>query len=185
MHRNGHTGIVLLALAPVLSALLQANRPLIAVLCCGVLLTEPLPDYDLRTSLLTHRGISHSLLTAIVVGLFCALFGWLLGTYGTEPLAAWLGTTDWPNASEISERLTLNAPPLALTGFFVGSGGIVLHLLGDVITPMGVQPLRPFSDRTVSLSVVRASNRFANGGLFLLGLLAIVVVGYTRIPLPQ
>lgn len=40
-----------------------------ALLACNVIVIEPLPDYDLRTSLLTHRGTSHSLVTAGVVGM--------------------------------------------------------------------------------------------------------------------
>lgn len=183
MHRNGHTGIVLLALAPVLYVLMGANRPLLAGLAFSVLVIEPLPDYDQRTSLLTHRGISHSFLAAVLVGLFCGLLGWLADTYVIEPLAAWLETSSWPKAAEISGQLALNALPLALTGFLIGSGGIVLHLLGDVITAMGIKPLRPFSNRTVSLTPLRANNSIVNYGLFLLGVLAIGVVGYTLLPI--
>jgi membrane-bound metal-dependent hydrolase YbcI (DUF457 family) len=187
MHRQGHSGIVFLALAAIDYILLSAGRPFLALVAWGVIWIEPLPDLDLRTPLLTHRKMSHSLFAAVVVGGCCGGLGWLLGTYVTRPLLPWLRTEVLlgPQWGTWTARhfAVLDAASLALIGFCVGAGGIVLHLLGDVITTSGIQPLLPFSRWNVSLSPLRAANPVANNGLWVLGVLAIVAVGVMKTPL--
>jgi inner membrane protein len=187
MHRQGHLGIVLLALAPVLYALLSLGRPVVALVACGVIVIEPLPDNDFWVPGFSHRGVSHSLLTAGVIGALCAGLGWLLGTYVTIPGARWLTGTIVVGPKAITwvemHLATLDAGLLALVGFGVGSGGICLHLLGDMITVMGVRPYLPFSRRNVSLTSLRAANPLVNRGLFGCGVVAIVVVGLVLTPL--
>jgi inner membrane protein len=189
MHRQGHLGIVLLALAPVLSGLVALGRPLLALVACSVIVIEPLPDNDLWGPGLSHRGMSHSLLTAGVIGALCAGGGWVLGTYVTGPGTHWLlGTiVGGPKALTWIEThlATLDAGVLALVGFWVGSGGICLHLLGDMITVVGIRPYLPVSRRKVSLTSLRAANPYANRGLFGCGVLAIVVVGLGLTPLGE
>jgi membrane-bound metal-dependent hydrolase YbcI (DUF457 family) len=80
-------------------------------------------------------------------------------------------------AQLVTKRIVLTAEQLALLGFCVGAGGIVIHLLGGVITVSRIQPLLPFLRWEVSLSLLRAANTFVNNGLFVLGVLAIVAVG--------
>lgn len=181
MHRQGHSGIVFLALAAIDYVLLSAGRPFLALVAWGVIWIEPLPDLDLRTPLLAHRKTSHSLFAAGVVGGCCAGLGWLVGTCITKPLLPWLRTAvltgpQWGTWTA-THFAVLDPASLALIGFCVGAGGIVLHLLGDVITVSGIQPLLPFSRWNVSLSPLRAANTFVNSGLFALGVLAIVAVG--------
>lgn len=187
MHRQGHFGIVLLALAPVLYTLLALGRPVVALLACGVLVIEPLPDNDFWVPGLSHRGISHSLVTAGVIGALCAGLGWLCGTYVIVPGAHWLTGTIIVGPKAITwvetHLATLDAGLLILVGFGVGSGGICLHLLGDMITVMGVRPYRPFSRRKVTLTSLRAANPYANRGLFAGGVMAIVAVGLALTPL--
>lgn len=188
MYRRGHVGIVLLCLAPVLYALVRSGRPFLAVLACGVLVIEPLPDYDHRVSFLEHRGVSHSLIAVAFVGGFCGALGGLVGTYVTAPFGEWLHTTfiqsDNTAFAWIVARLAaLNARMLAAVGFSVGGGGIVLHLFGDIITVAGIQPWLPFSNRTVSLSSLYAKNKIANGGLFVLGVVAMGVAALAVTPL--
>ena len=185
MHRQGHSGIVLLALACSTYGLLGAGRPLLAVLAWGVVWIEPLPDYDLRTPLLTHRGTSHSLVAAVVVGGCCAGLGWLLGTYLTAPLLPWLRAevllgSEWRMHVDV-----LDAASLSLVGFCLGAGGIVLHLLGDIITVSGIQPFLPFSQRRVRLARFRAASTPVNSLLFGMGVLAIVAVGVVVTPLDE
>lgn len=189
MYRRGHVGIVLLVLAPVLYALVRSGRPFLAVLACGVLVIEPLPDYDHRVSFLEHRGMSHSLLAAAFVGGFCAALGGLVGMYVTAPVGEWLSTTvvdptDSTAPAWIVARLVaLDVRTMAVVGLSVGGGGIVLHLLGDIITISGIQPWLPFSHRTVSLSQLYAKNKVANGGLFALGVLAMGLAALAVTPL--
>jgi membrane-bound metal-dependent hydrolase YbcI (DUF457 family) len=66
-------------------------------------------------------------------------------------------------------------------GFVIGAGGILVHLLGDVITVSGIQPLLPFSSRQISLSSLRANSTLANTGLFAVGVLAVAVVLATTV----
>ena len=99
MYRHGHLGITLLVLAPISYAFIQNGQfALAGLLVLGVLIIEPLPDNDHWMPGLSHRGVSHSLLTAGVIGLVCAGCGWLLGRYfaATVPLAHWLQTTVLP-----------------------------------------------------------------------------------------
>jgi inner membrane protein len=187
MHRQGHSGIVLLALAAIDSILLSAGRPLLALLAWSMFWIEPLPDRDQRIGWLEHRGTSHSLFAAGVIGGCCAGLGWLVGTYVTRPVLPWLRANvlvgpQWSTWTT-THFAVLDAASLALLGFCVGTGGIVLHLLGDVITVSGIQPLLPFSRWNVSLSPLRAANPVVNRGLLVLGVLAIVTVGVTATPL--
>lgn len=61
---------------------------------------------------------------------------------------------------------------IALFGFLVGVYGIVVHLLGDIITTNGIRPFLPFSSYQISLSPLLADSPTANEGLFFIGVLA-------------
>lgn len=186
MYHRGHVGITLLGIAPVLYALLP-DRPFLALLTLGVFVIEPLPDYDHRTEWLEHRKTSHSLLTAGVIGGVCACLGWAVGSYLTVPVADQLASVvvsgDTLLAWSATRLGALDAPTLAVVGGGVGSGGVLLHLAGDIITISGIQPLLPFSKRRISLSSLYAKNKAANVGFFLLGWLAILVVSLATTPL--
>lgn len=177
MHREGHRGIVLLALAPVVEIFLRAGRPFLALLACGVLVTERFPDKDQQIDGLRHRGTSHSLFAAWVVGWVCAGLGWGLGTYVTVPVADWLSATGVDLLGWVTVRLAaLDPPTLAAVGWCVGSGGILLHLAGDIITKQGLQPLLPFWKFQVSPSPLPSDSKGANQLLFVLGWLMVLIV---------
>lgn len=186
MYRRGHVGITLLGLAPILYILLP-SRPFLALLTFGVFVIEPLPDYDQRVEWLEHRKTSHSLLTAGVIGCVCACFGWVVGTYVTVPVADWLvsiaASGDTPLAWSATRLGELDGLTLTIVGGGVGAGGVLLHLAGDIITVSGIQPLLPFSRRTISLSSLYADSKAANLGFFLLGWLALLSVSLTTTPL--
>ena len=115
MYRHGHLGITLLTLAPLSYALIVHNQfALAGLLALGVLFIEPLPDNDHWIPGLSHRGVSHSLLTAGIIGLICAGCGWLLGQYLTVPLAHWLQTTVLP-ATNITAVVIATEQLAALT----------------------------------------------------------------------
>jgi len=61
-------------------------------------------------------------------------------------------------------------------GFAVGALTVVSHLLADVITPMGIRPFWPLSDRHFTLDLVYAKNWAANVLLFVLGTTATLLV---------
>jgi membrane-bound metal-dependent hydrolase YbcI (DUF457 family) len=212
MNRKGHVGMTLLAYAPVAYFLVTDGKLVLAVLgWLGVHAVEPLPDQDFHLPFLTHRGISHSLVAVLVVGGILGASGWLLGDRLFEWLYALFaaGGDVWgwllgrlPDLStDILTGLMPNVPPeeiistikqqaggtvdrsaFAVFGFAVGAGGILAHLLGDVITMQGIKPFQPLSRWRLSLSSLRADSPTANSGLFFLGVAAVVVVLGATVP---
>jgi len=154
VYRNGHLGTSLLLYAPV-GYLLVGSRPLLALLGGVVVVSlASFPDIDHRLPVVSHRGVTHSLLFAAGVGVVGWVAGTLLGGLAIQPVT--LGGTT------VSPALFLG---------FLGAYGILAHLAGDVITPAGVPLLWPLST-TLSLSVVGADNTVANYGLLVAGVLA-------------
>lgn len=147
MYKPGHYGVSLLVYAPVLAVLLAAGyRTLAVVGGVGMLLLATVPDYDQRVPFVTHRGVTHTFAFAWLVGFVLAAAALFVpGFRGSDRFA------------------------LAGAGFAVGFLGIVGHLVGDVVTPAGVRPLWPFSDREYTLSLWTAANPLANYGLLALG----------------
>jgi len=52
--------------------------------------------------------------------------------------------------------------------------GFLSHLAGDVITPMGLRPLRPWSRKKYTLDLVYAKIEWANEAFATLGAVALV-----------
>lgn len=212
MNRQGHTGMTLLAFAPLAYLLASDGKLLLAGVCwLGIQAVEPLPDRDFQVPGLSHRGISHSLLAVLVVGGVLGGVGWLLGGFGFDPLysllTALVGIWDWvlgylpalskafltgfiPNLppGEIVTTLrqqaggSVNRWSFALFGFTIGAYGMIAHLLGDVITTRGVRPFLPFSRWRLSLSPLRADSQTANSALFGAGMVAIALVVALTVP---
>lgn len=153
VYRAGHLGLSLLVVLPVGLALVLAGRPDLAVLgeVC-VLSVASLPDVDHELPLVSHRGVTHTIWFALLVGAGFGAAGWVLGGRSATPAV----------------------PELAVTGFAFGTLGICAHLLGDVLTPMGITPVWPLSKRTLTLGLVRANNPIANYGLLAAGLVGTV-----------
>lgn len=140
----GHLGIVLLIFAPL--AYVLAVRNLEANLAPGVvvaLLLTLIPDVDMYTPVFVHRGLTHTLLAAGCIGVVTAVL--------------WCA----------SNRLSLgNRVERTLVGFLVGVLSVGSHLIGDVITPMGLRPFLPLDETGYTLSLVSARNPSANLALF-------------------
>jgi inner membrane protein len=156
VYRSGHLGVSLLVFAPIGYLLVDAGFP-VAAFVTGVAMCwlTMLPDVDHRLPFVSHRGPTHSLLFAVAVGV--AFAG--VATLGVDALT--LFESDLPTVVPF--------------GFFVGFVAVVAHLLGDVLTPAGVPLFWPLSGRRYSVSLTRADNRFANAGLFALGVFAVTV----------
>lgn len=170
--------MAMLAYAPIAYGLLLGGHQALALLgFVGMLFVEPLPDNDFRIPGLRHRGISHSILCAVVIGGVIATFGWVVG----EWLAVMLADTVAQSAlaTPLSHHVTflrqLDGMALAGIGFAIGSFGIIVHLLGDAITVGGIRPFAPLSRRQISLTSLRADSSIANTLLFVLGAAAIGV----------
>lgn len=147
MYRTGHYGVSLLAYAPVGLALILAGRPGVAVAAgAGVLWLATLPDVDHRLPGIPHRGPTHSLAFAALVG----------GVFGGAVL---LGGRTLGVADPVG---------VAILAAGVGVFGVCAHLLGDVLTPAGVQLFWPVGPE-FSISVTNADSTIWNYGLFALG----------------
>ncbi len=161
MYRAGHAGVSMVAYAPLgVGVALEWN---VSVATAGLVATvalSTLPDIDEVLPGVAHRGPTHSLPFAALVGVVLAVT--------TAAFAGPVGLT----------------PSLGLLGFAfaVGTLSIVSHLLADVITPMGVRPFWPVSDRHYTLDLTPAANPTANylfltgGVLTVLGATAVVVL---------
>ncbi len=155
MYRTGHLGVSLLVFAPIGYLFVAAGEPLAALVTGGAMLwLAMLPDVDNRIPGIPHRGPTHSLLFAALVGVAFAGAGGLL--------ADGVGVVD---------RMRLTT-----FGFFVGFVAVGAHLLGDVLTPAGVNLFWPWG-REFSLYLTRADSTIANYGLLLLGATAVAGAG--------
>lgn len=155
MFATGHYGVGLLMYAPVGFLLMRANAPLFAFTGFVVVLSvATLPDVDVRLPLVSHRGPTHSLLFAALVGAGFGTAGWTLSQGSYQPLS-----------DPFTAAMFLGA---------MGALGILAHLAGDVLTPAGVNVLWPLPGPAVSLYVARVDSTVANWGLFALGVFATV-----------
>lgn len=145
MLREGHLGLALLVLS--LIALPIGFGPGYSVLLTIVVgaALSPLPDIDVSTGMAHHRGITHSILFALIIGGGLAVvFEYAIGFPGV------------------------------LIGFLSGFSGIMLHLLGDVFTRHKFKPFYPYSDRLVGLGWFSTYSKIMNKGFFASGCLAFV-----------
>jgi inner membrane protein len=158
---KGHYGVSLVVFAPVGYTLLRLGYPTLALVAGAAMLwLAMLPDVDHKLPFVSHRGPTHSLSFAVLVGAVLGGAGSLLDAAGED----------------LGVATTLGGVELSAVGFAVGVLAVVAHLLGDVLTPMGVNFLWPVSSRRYSLSLWRADNRLANYGLFAAGVF--VTVGW-------
>jgi inner membrane protein len=152
VYRTGHLGVSLFVFAPIGFALLRLGEPTLAVAAGAAMLwLTMLPDVDIRLPGVSHRGPTHTLAFAALVGLGFAGVGLFVS-----------------DSAGLPPRVDLVA-----FGFFVGALTVVAHLLADWLTPAGIAPFWPLSARRYSLGVARASNPLANYLLFALGVFAV------------
>ncbi|MFB6161189.1 MAG: metal-dependent hydrolase [Haloferacaceae archaeon] len=150
MYRKGHYGVSLLVFAPVGFTLLTLGRPALAFVGgAGMLWLAMAPDLDQRVPGVKHRGVTHTLAFAGLVG----------AAFGAAGLA--LGS-----AVGLARAVALGA-----FGFGVGTLAVLAHLLADVLTPAGVALLWPLTSRRFSVSLTTADSVFWNYGLLAAGVL--------------
>lgn len=164
MHREGHIGVNFLLYAPAAYWFVTQDWMLtFAFGAIGMGVWAFMPDIDM-TLPIPHRGPTHSFVFAALAGVLTAvLFG-----YGAA-----VGMLELTG-------LRGSALPLAMLagvaiGFTVGFIGVIGHLLGDVLTPMGVRPWWPRSNRSYSLEVVLAEDEEANKQLSVIGAVALTI----------
>lgn len=148
MHRYGHVGAALAAYAPVAFTTAALGRSdLTLVGAAAVVSLAMLPDVDLRLPLVPHRGPTHTVWFALVVAAAGGAVGWIAGV--PTGLAGGAG--------------------LAAFGTAVAGAAIGSHLVADAMTPMGIRPYAPLSDRRITHDVTAAANPIANALGLVLG----------------
>lgn len=163
MYRTGHQGVNLVLFAPVFAALAIGGHVVLGALgVVTVFVTASMPDIDIRLPVVDHRGITHTVWAAAALGIVVAVPTFYLG-----------------------ERLATAVPELAVYSPAVLAGyiGAVLafsvlgHLVGDMLTPMGIRPFEPLWGRSFSLGLWTADS-IANKALFGLGVITIAGTTY-------
>jgi inner membrane protein len=158
MFRKGHYGVSLIVFAPVCFALVRFGRPDLAfVVGAAMLWLTMLPDVDHRLPGVPHRGPTHSLAFAALVGGGFALVGRAAASAGLGDV----GLAAVADGSAVG------------FGFLVGFLTVLAHLLADALTPAGVNFLWPLSGSEYTLSLWPSDNRLANYGLFAAGVFAV------------
>lgn len=151
MHREGHVGAALLAYAPVGFIVFVVGFEGAAMAgAVGAGLLAMIPDYDQRVPGISHRGITHTVWFAALVGVGLALIGLAIGS--NDGIFAAIG--------------------LGVFGLLVGTVTILSHIAADALTPMGVEPFAPVRNDHYSYDVARAANPIANYALLILGVIA-------------
>lgn len=153
MYRPGHYGMVLLLYSVVGYVLIsrQYDDHALAGTVLVVLATMS-PDWDGYVSWLPHRGPTHSIAFALLVG---AVLGVSVALH-----SGWRG------------HETRTVAGLGIWAGGLGTLSVFAHLLADAITPVGVPLFYPLSTEHVTLDLVAASNPAANFALLAAGLLA-------------
>ncbi|MGM0447877.1 MAG: metal-dependent hydrolase [Methanobacteriota archaeon] len=163
MYRNGHVGASLVVYAPFgFFATALASIEVGVAGAVGVASLASLPDLDMRIPFVKHRGITHTVWFALLVG---AAFGAVGLAVGFQ--------------RGIAEALLFGG-----VAFLFGAVTIVSHLLADALTPMGIRPFAPVRDTEYTLDLVTAANPLANYTLLGLGgvVAAVALVAGAAVP---
>ncbi|ADB62383.1 membrane-bound metal-dependent hydrolase [Haloterrigena turkmenica DSM 5511] len=148
MYRGGHIGFNALLYAPFVPMVSRGWSLEVALLGAALAVgLANLPDIDQPLPRIAHRGPTHTIWFALVVGL-CAGVTTALAVPAT-PSGFWFG-------------------------FVVGTGSIVAHLAGDIVTPMGISPFAPVSRYHVTLDWFKSKNGRINRAFLLVGSTALL-----------
>lgn len=177
MYKSGHKGINMILFSPILFIMIILDFIIVGLLSAFIIFYfASLPDKDLDTRLLTHRGFTHTYSFSICIGI---LFGFISLIF-----------------TNISINIGLLEPTLfnliffTFWGVFVGVFTILGHIAGDILTPTGVKifqkpkgipDLPIFKDKKYTLDLIPASNTWANAGFFISGILCISLSIFTGI----
>ncbi|WP_440008377.1 metal-dependent hydrolase [Halomicrococcus sp. SG-WS-1] len=149
MNKLGHWGIVLFIFSFVVYGLVVREQTraakIITVSGLGMGIS---PDIDLYTAWFAHRGVTHTIPAALFAGGVLATLAWFI--------------TPFALTSRSEE---------AVYGFLTGGIGVGCHILGDIITPMGIKILYPLAPQAYTFDIISAHNLAANLLLLLFGVI--------------
>lgn len=172
MELPGHVGVALLVSLPVAYLLVARDR---RRLCGGLAVlfaAAVVPDVDLYVAEVVHRGPTHTVWAALAVGGLLALPVALAGCRrrGVDGQPRPRGGT--PSSESAADATLAVGGRRSWFVPAVGVLGVASHLLGDVLTPMGIRPFAPVVSTTYTLSLTSAADPVANAALLTLGVVA-------------
>lgn len=151
MNSEGHFGLVSLLISPVILLLsVTVSHQVVLVFVVLTLICTGIPDIDYRLSRsivgnltgIEHRGFTHTIYFAFIMGFVTLSFG-----------------------SAIDRITYLGYFSMFLSGFL----GITGHVLGDVLTPAGINYIPPVQQSAFSLDWFNYNNMFGNLGALFVG----------------
>lgn len=173
MYKTGHQGLAMILYSPVGLALLLFGLGVHAIAgFFTVIFLSTLPDIDMKLPI-KHRGPTHTVWFAIGVGIVIGI------------IFAAAAQGYYINADSIGETVQTGEDIFilgtGLFGLFIGFYGIVAHILGDVITPMGVRPFAPVKKKRYRYVLTKAASDTGNYLLWVFGICAILLCLYLGI----
>jgi inner membrane protein len=142
MHSKGHFGLTLGVMSLLMIPFGYGDEYIIFLIILTSVGLSSFPDIDLQFEK-SHRTLTHNILFALIIAIiFGAIFGYASGF--------WYG----------------------IVGFIGGFMGIMLHLLGDIMTFSKFKPLYPISRKKIAWKWFYADSNHANNGFFLFGVVA-------------
>lgn len=150
MYSSGHVGVSAILYAPILFALLIIDPFLAVSGLLIVLFLSSTPDIDVifhfKTSkiyklpligpkmpTIKHRGITHSVWFMLLFGVILSVLSFII----------------YP---QIQDLTTVSFPVFAVSWFMFGFIGIFGHVIGDMITPSGINLLYPYGGPAKSIT---------------------------------
>lgn len=151
MYREGHVGAALLAYAPLGALAVPLGSADLALAGAGVAVALAMvPDIDVRIPFVEHRGPTHTVWFAVLVGAVAGVLGGVVG----------------------SQQGALDALVLGAFAGVVATVTVLSHIVADAITPMGIRPFAPRSQWWYSLDLVPSKDPTANYVLLVVGVAA-------------
>lgn len=156
MKQEGHIGLSLLTISPIILILVLTENTLLSLLFIStVAILSTLPDIDIviqgsiinKVLGIQHRGITHTILFSLIIGLITTVIYYTINT-------------------------TLL---FAFVGFLAGFIGILSHIFGDIMTPTGVNYAPRYKNDNYSFDLFNYNNVIANYGFFVLGIYSVVL----------
>lgn len=156
MNQEGHIGLSMLLMSPISVLLgLTGHYYLCFAFSICVFWMSTIPDIDITISRsllgevvdIDHRGFTHTVYFGVICGLLTSGIGSVIPSY--SPL--------------------MSMSVMFLSGFL----GVIFHIIGDVMTPTGVNYHPRSMESEYSLDWFNYNNVVANFGFLLLGFLAI------------
>jgi membrane-bound metal-dependent hydrolase YbcI (DUF457 family) len=173
MHKNGHAGVSALLTAPCIAILFSFELYILGIIfSIFAMILSSFPDIDMNISSLKHRGFTHTIQFAFIVGVFVSIF-----VFGV--LIA-LNTELNPVYIKLLNNISYPIWVIPIVAGLGGFAGIFFHMLGDIPTPQGIHFFSRQNNYGFSLNLFNANNKSANKYINTVGFLALgggIIVG--------